>query len=124
MECPIEIEMEIQISDFRFQISDFRFRFRLKFTVRSTRISVQMLRYTVNSPMCRTKFYQSSLFPRLEALWNSLTNECFPPDYDLTGFKGRVNKFLLLKLMCVCACVRVYVRMCGCVYVHVWFTDS
>ena len=31
------------------------------------------------------------------SLWNSLTNEYFPPDYDLTAFKGRVNNFLLLK---------------------------
>ena len=66
-------------------------------TVRSTRFSEQMHRHTVNSPMCRTKFYQSSFFPRTSALWNSLTNECFPPDFDLTAFKGRVNKFLLLK---------------------------
>ena len=43
------------------------------------------------------KFYQSNFFPHTAALWNSLTNECFPPDYDLTAFKGRVNKFLLLK---------------------------
>ena len=65
-------------------------------TVRSTRFSEQMHRHTVNSPMCRSKFYQSSFFPRTAALWSSLTNECFPPDYDLTAFKGRVNKFLLL----------------------------
>ena len=66
-------------------------------TVRSTRFSEQMHRHTVNSPVCRTKFYQSSIFPRTAALWNSLTNECFPSDYDLTAFKGRVNKLLLLK---------------------------
>ena len=54
-------------------------------TVRSTRFSERMHRHTVNSPMCRTKFYQSSFFPRKANLWKSLTNECFPPDYDLTG---------------------------------------
>ena len=43
--------------------------------------------HTVNSPMCRTKFYQSSFFPRTVTLWNSLSNECFPPDYNLTAFK-------------------------------------
>ena len=37
-------------------------------TVRSTRFSVQMYRHTVNSPMCRTMFYQSSFFLRTAAL--------------------------------------------------------
>ena len=64
-------------------------------TVRSTCFSEQM-HHTVNSPMCKTKFYQSSFLPHTAALWNSL-NECFPPDYDLTAFKGKVNKSLLLK---------------------------
>ena len=51
-------------------------------TVKSNRFSEQMHHHTVNSPMCRTKFYYSSLFSSTAALWNSLTNECFPPDYD------------------------------------------
>ena len=66
-------------------------------TVRSTCFSEQKQRHTVNSPVCRTKFYKSSFFPCTAAFWNSLTNECFPPDYDLKAFKVRVNKFLLLK---------------------------
>ena len=66
-------------------------------TARITCFSEQMHRHTVNSPMCRTKLYQSSFFLCTAALWNSLTNECFPPDYDLTAFKRKVNKFLLLK---------------------------
>ena len=66
-------------------------------TVRSTLFSEQTHHHTVNSPMCRINFYQSTFFPRTAALWNSNTNECFPPDYHLTAFKGRVNKFLLLK---------------------------
>ena len=65
-------------------------------TVRSTHFSELMRRYTDNSPY-RTKFYQSSFLPCTAALWNSLINECFPPEYDLTSFKGRVNKFLSLK---------------------------
>ena len=65
--------------------------------VRSTGFSKKMLHHTVNSPMCRTKFYQPSFSFSLAALWNSPTNECFPPDYDLTAFKGRANNFLLLK---------------------------
>ena len=48
-------------------------------------------------PKCRTKYYNSSFFTRTAALRNSLPNECFPSDYDLTAFKGRVNKFLLLQ---------------------------
>ena len=62
----------------------------------STRFSEQMHRHTVNSPICRTKFYQSSFFPHTAPLWNSLNNKCFPPDSDLTAFKGGggVNNFL------------------------------
>ena len=63
-------------------------------TVASTRFSVHMHCHTVNYPMCSTKFYQSSFFLCTAALWNSLTNLCFPPDYDHTACKGRVNKFL------------------------------
>ena len=65
--------------------------------VRGTRFSNQMHLHTVYLPKCRTNFYNSSFFPRTAALWNSLTNECFPPDYDHTTFKGRANKHLLLK---------------------------
>mgnify|MGYP003323128865 FL=1 len=65
-------------------------------TIRSTRFSERMHRHAVNFPKCRTNYYKSSFFPRTAALWNSLPNECFPSDYDLTAFKGRVNKFLLL----------------------------
>ena len=51
-------------------------------TVRSTPYSEQMHLHTVNSPMCRTTFYESSFFPYMAALRNSLTNECYPPYYD------------------------------------------
>ena len=66
-------------------------------TVRSIRFSEQIHRHAVNSPMCRTNFYQSSFCTRTATIWNSLINECFPPDYDLAAFKGKVNKFMLLK---------------------------
>ena len=46
-------------------------------TLRRTRFSEQMHRHTVISPMCRTKFYQSSFIPRTTTLFKSLTNECF-----------------------------------------------
>ena len=64
-------------------------------TVRSTRFSEQMHRHTLSLPKCRNGYYTSSFFPRTATIWNSLSNECFPTDYDLTAFKGRVNKFLL-----------------------------
>ena len=64
-------------------------------TVRSTRFSEQMHRHTLSLPKCRTGYYTSSFFPRTATIWNSLSNECFSTDYDLTAFKGRVNKFLL-----------------------------
>ena len=70
---------------------------QLAYFVSPKHATVRSTRHTVNSRMCRTKFYQSSFFPCIEALWNSLTNERFPPDFDFTAFKGRVNKFLLLK---------------------------
>ena len=47
-------------------------------TVRSTRFSEQMHRHTVNSVMCRTKFYQSSFFLRTAALWNPSLMNAFP----------------------------------------------
>ena len=28
-------------------------------------------------------------------LWNSLPMECFPLTYDLSGFKSRINRYLL-----------------------------
>ena len=55
-------------------------------TVTSTHFPEQMHCHAVNSPMCCTKFYQSSFFPHTAALWNSLADESFP-----------LGKFLLLK---------------------------
>ena len=39
--------------------------------------------------------YVNSFFPRTARLWNSLPIECFPWTYDLSGFKSRVNRYLL-----------------------------
>ena len=64
-------------------------------TIGSTTVSEQMHLHTVNSPMLRTKFCQSRFFPYAVALWNYLTNEFFPSDYDLTALKGRV--FCIIK---------------------------
>ena len=49
-------------------------------------------RVTVRSPRFSELFCASySFFPRTSALWNSPINELFPPDYDLTAFKGWVQ---------------------------------
>ena len=66
-------------------------------TVRTTRFSERLHPHAVDPPKCRTKFYQSSFFPRTAKLWNSLAVGCFPSEYNLTAFKAEVNKFLLLK---------------------------
>ena len=42
-----------------------------------------------------TRFYVSSFFPRIARLWNSLHIECIPLNYDLNGFKSRINSDLL-----------------------------
>ena len=42
--------------------------------------------HTVESP----KFHQSSFLQYMVALWNFITNACFPPDYNLPAFKGGV----------------------------------
>ena len=34
-------------------------------------------------------------FPRTARLWNSLPIECFPLTCDLSGFKSRINRYLL-----------------------------
>ena len=63
----------------------------------TTRFSEQMHRRTVNSPMCKTKFYQSSFFlvrqpfgtpSRMNAV-HQITNSQYP--------SGKVKKFMLLK---------------------------
>ena len=40
--------------------------------------------------------YVSSFFPRTARLWNSLSIECFPLTYDLSGFKSGINRHLLI----------------------------
>ena len=45
--------------------------------------------------LCYKDVYVNSFFPRTARLWNSLPIECFPLTYDLSGFKSRVNRYLL-----------------------------
>ena len=45
-------------------------------------------------PTCRLTTYQDSFLPRAVKLWNSLTQSCFPHDYNLQIFKQRCSKYL------------------------------
>ena len=58
---------------------------------RSTRYSDRFHDFSVTIPRCYKDLYVSSFFPRTSKLWNSLTIECFPLTYDLSGFKSRIN---------------------------------
>ena len=50
---------------------------------------------SVSIPRCYKDGYVNSFFPRTARLWNSLPIECFPLTYDLSGFKSRINRYLL-----------------------------
>ena len=64
---------------------------------RSTRYSDRLHDFSVNIPRCYKDVYVNSFFPRttVSFLWNSLPIECFPLTYDLSGFKSRINRYLL-----------------------------
>ena len=62
---------------------------------RSTRYSDRLHDFSVTIPKCYKDVYVSSLFPRTARLWNSLPIECFPLTYNLSGFKSRINRYLL-----------------------------
>ena len=46
--------------------------------------------------ICYKDVYVNSFFPCTARLWNSLPIECFPLTYDLSGFKSRINRYLLI----------------------------
>ena len=60
---------------------------------RSTCYSDRLHDFSVTIP----RYYKdvNSFFPRTARLWNSLPIECFPLTYDLSGFKSRINRYLL-----------------------------
>ena len=62
---------------------------------RSTRYSDRLHDFSVIIPRCYKDVYVNSFFPRTARLWNSLPVECFPLTYDLSGFKSRINSYLL-----------------------------
>ena len=51
--------------------------------------------FSVTIPRCYKGVYVNSFFPRTARIWNSLPIECFPLTYDLSGFKSRINRYLL-----------------------------
>ena len=62
---------------------------------RSTRYSDRLHYFSVTIPKCYKDVYVNSFFPRTARLWNSLPIECFPLNYDLSGFKSRINRHFL-----------------------------
>ena len=62
---------------------------------RSTRYSNRLHDFSVTIPRCYKDVYVNSFFPRTARLWNSLPIECFPLTFDLSGFKSRINRYLL-----------------------------
>ena len=51
--------------------------------------------FYVTIPRCYKDVYVNSSVPRTVRLWNSLSIECFPLTYDLSGFKSRISRHLL-----------------------------
>ena len=62
---------------------------------RFTRYSNRLHDFSVTIPRCYKDVYVSSFFPCTAKFWNSLPIECFPLTYDLSGFKSRINRYLL-----------------------------
>ena len=62
---------------------------------RSTHYSDGLHYFSVTIPGCYKDVYVNSFFPRTAKLWNSLPIVCFPLNYDLSGFKSRINRHLL-----------------------------
>ena len=62
---------------------------------RSIRYSDNLHDFSVTIPRCYKDVYVNSSFSRTARLWNSLPIKCFPLTYDLSGFKSRINRYLL-----------------------------
>ena len=62
---------------------------------RSTRYSDRLDDFSVTIPRCYKNVYINSFFSHTARLWNSLPIECFSLTYDLSGFKSRINRYLL-----------------------------
>ena len=62
---------------------------------KSTRYSDRLHSFSDTCPRCYKDVYVNSFFSCTTRLWNSLSVECFPLTYDLSGFKSRINRHLL-----------------------------
>ena len=62
---------------------------------RFTCYSDRFLDFSVTIPRCYKVVYVSSFVYHTARLWHSLTIECFPLTYDISGFKSRINRHLL-----------------------------
>ena len=62
----------------------------------STCYSDRLHDFSVTIPRCYKDVYVNSFFPHAARLWNSLPIECFPLIYDLSNFKSRINRHLLI----------------------------
>ena len=62
---------------------------------RSTRYSDRLHDFSVTIPRCYKDVYVNNFFPPTARLWNYLPIERFPLTYDLSGFKSRINRYLL-----------------------------
>ena len=62
---------------------------------RSTRYSDWLHDFSVTIPRYYKDVYVNSFFPCTIRLWDLLPIECFSLNYDLNGFKSRINRHLL-----------------------------
>ena len=62
----------------------------------STRYSDSLHDFSVTIPRCYKDVSVNNFSPRTAKLRNSLPIECFPLTYDLSGFKSRINRHVLI----------------------------
>ena len=62
---------------------------------RFTRYSDRLHDFSVIIPRCYKDVCVNRFFLCTAGLWNSLAIECFRLTYDLSGFKSRINRYLL-----------------------------
>ena len=62
---------------------------------RSTPYCDRLYHFSVTIPRCYKNAYVSSFLPHTARLRNSVPIECFPLTYDLSGFKSRINRYIL-----------------------------
>ena len=59
---------------------------------RSTCYSDRLHDFSVTIPRCNEDVNVNTFFPHI---WNSLPIKCFPLTYNFSGFKSRINRYLL-----------------------------